>query len=68
MATPTDPDARTGAGLGAAPGLDPLAAPGTALLPVGDGVVRHRVTGSGDPLLLDRFTVSFTQAKQAVAF
>ena len=32
--------------------LDPLGAPGTAMLRVGDRLVRHRVTGAGDPLLL----------------
>ena len=32
--------------------LDPLGAPGTAMLRVGDRQVRHRVTGAGDPLLL----------------
>jgi pimeloyl-ACP methyl ester carboxylesterase len=37
----------------AAPGdVDPLGAPGTAMLDVGGRAVRHRVTGSGDPLLL----------------
>ncbi|OUE23631.1 alpha/beta fold hydrolase [Clavibacter michiganensis] len=32
--------------------VDPLRAPGTAMIRVGDRQVRHRVTGSGDPLLL----------------
>ncbi|WP_316313850.1 alpha/beta fold hydrolase [Clavibacter michiganensis] len=32
--------------------VDPLRAPGTAMLDVGGRRVRHRVTGSGDPLLL----------------
>ena len=32
--------------------LDPLGAPGTAMLRVGDRQVRYRVTGAGDPLLL----------------
>ncbi|MFS4504894.1 alpha/beta fold hydrolase [Clavibacter sp. Sh2141] len=37
----------------AAPGdVDPLRAPGTAMLDVGDRRVRHRVTGTGDPVLL----------------
>jgi pimeloyl-ACP methyl ester carboxylesterase len=37
----------------AAPGdVDPLGAPGTAMLDVAGRQVRHRVTGSGDPLLL----------------
>ncbi|MBP2456621.1 pimeloyl-ACP methyl ester carboxylesterase [Clavibacter michiganensis] len=37
----------------AAPGdVDPLRAPGTAMTEVDDRQVRHRVTGSGDPLLL----------------
>ncbi|RII86424.1 alpha/beta fold hydrolase, partial [Clavibacter californiensis] len=32
--------------------VDPLRAPGTAMLDVGGRRARHRVTGSGDPLLL----------------
>ncbi|MBM7387158.1 alpha/beta fold hydrolase [Clavibacter phaseoli] len=37
----------------AAPGdVDPLRAPGTSMTEVGGRQVRHRVTGSGDPLLL----------------
>ncbi|MDQ0744932.1 pimeloyl-ACP methyl ester carboxylesterase [Clavibacter sp. B3I6] len=37
----------------AAPGdVDPLRAPGTAMLRVDGRAVRHRVTGSGDPVLL----------------
>ncbi len=32
--------------------VDPLRAPGTGMLDVGGRRVRHRVTGSGDPLLL----------------
>ncbi|MBF4624957.1 alpha/beta fold hydrolase [Clavibacter sp. VKM Ac-2872] len=32
--------------------VDPLGTPGTAVIRVGDRDVRHRVTGTGDPLLL----------------
>jgi pimeloyl-ACP methyl ester carboxylesterase len=38
--------------MAAAGDVDPLGAPGTAMLRVGDRVIRHRVTGAGDPLLL----------------